>query len=103
MRLRKVEDLYTSLFDRLTKHTLTIVVRGVAVPWAGVSQGGEVGHHVASSTAVNSRTRRHQDDQVKELEDVRAGLVDGQQDQTVPPGQAGQRDHQVVSREAVQT
>lgn len=84
-------------------HTLTIEVWGVAVSWAGVSQGSKVGHHVTSSAAVNSRTRWQQDDKVEELEDVWTGLVDRQQDQTITPGQAGQCDHQVVGREAVQT
>lgn len=80
----------------------TVEVGRVAVSRAGVSQRGEVRHHVASGAAVHGRARRQQDHQVKELEDVRPGLVDGQQDEPVAPGQAGQRDDQVVGREAVQ-
>lgn len=60
-------------------------------------------HHVAGGAAVHGRPRRQQDHEVEELEDVGARLVDRQQDQAVPPSQAGQRDHQVVGREAVQT
>ncbi|TNN64316.1 hypothetical protein EYF80_025446 [Liparis tanakae] len=67
-----------------------------------VSEGGEVRHHVPSGAAVDGRTRRQQDDEVEQLEDVRARLVDRQQDQAVPPSQAGQGDDQVVGREAVQ-
>lgn len=37
----------------LSSVTLTIEVRGVAVSWAGVSQGSEVRHHVSSGAAVN--------------------------------------------------
>lgn len=84
-------------------YTLTIEVRGVAVSWAGVSQGSEVRHHVTSSATVNGWTRRQQDNEVEELEDIWPRLVDRQQDQAVSPGQAGQCDHQVVGREAVQT
>lgn len=40
--------------NSLLTHLLTIVVRGVAVSWAGVSQSSEVRHHLTSCTAVNS-------------------------------------------------
>lgn len=82
---------------------LTIVVGGVAVAGTGVTQGCEVGHHVLGRPTVHRRARRQQHHQVEELEDVGPGLVDREQDQPVPLGQAGQRDDQVVGCEAVQT
>lgn len=92
-------NMYTMQF----KLKLTIVIRGVAVSGTGVSQRSEVGHHVSGWPAVHRWPGCQQDHEVKELEDVWAGLVDREQNQSVPLGQPRQGDDQVMGCEAVQT
>lgn len=51
--------------------------------------GGEILDHVLGCPQVDGGARRHQEDQVKEPEDVGAGLVDGDEHQPVAFGQPG--------------
>lgn len=81
---------------------LTVEVGRVAVARTGVADGCEVLHHVLGCPQVDGAAGRHQEDQIKQPEDVRPRLVEGDEHQPVAVGQPGQGFHQVVGREAVE-
>lgn len=82
--------------------SLTVEVSRVAVARTRVANFCEVLHHVLRGPQVDRGAGRHQKDQVKQPEDVRARLVEGDEHQPVAFGQAGQGSHQVVGGEAVE-
>lgn len=63
---------------------------------------GEILNHVLGCPQVDGGARRHQEDQIKQPEDIGARLVDGEEHQPVAFGQPRQCFHQVVGREAVE-
>lgn len=81
--------------------SLTVEVGRVAVARAGVADACEVLHHVLGCPQVDGGAGRHQEDQIKQPEDVRPRLVEGDEHQPVAFGQPGQGFHQVVGCEAV--
>lgn len=81
---------------------LTVEVSRVAVARTGVADCREILDHVLGCPQVDGDARCHQKDQVKEPEDVRPRLVEGDEHQPVAFGQPGQGFHQVVGREAVE-
>lgn len=62
----------------------------------------EILDYVLGCPQVEGGARRHQEDQIKQPEDIGARLVDGDEHQPVAFGQPGQGFHQVVGREAVE-
>lgn len=81
--------------------SLTVEVGRIAVARTRVANFCEVLHHMLRGPQVDRRAGCHQKDQVKQPEDVRARLVEGDEHQPVAFGQAGQGSHQVVGSEAV--
>lgn len=81
---------------------LTVEVSGVAVARTGVANFREILDHVLGSPQVDGGARCHQKDQIKQSEDVRPRLVEGDEHQPVAFGQSGQGFHQVVGSEAVE-
>ena len=67
-----------------------------------MADGCEILHHVLGCPQVDGGAGRHQEDQIKKPENVRPRLVEGDEHQPVAFGQAVQRFHQVVGREAVE-